>query len=149
MVENTEPEPGSDHRYLLGFCLMKRYSRAFLWSFVRVATVHPSMRCLNLTVLVFFLLMSLFPLSEMVMRFLKKVDGISPPRQTIYIVSHSFMSALFLFALSNSNPLLSVSLRFYGEQSKTEREKRDSTVEMLAVHFGVVFLSLLEKDECL
>lgn len=92
---------------------------------------------------------SLFPLSEMVMRFLKKVDGISPPRQTIYIVSHSFMSALFLLALSNSNPLLSVSLRFYGEQSKTEREKRDSTVEMLAVHFGVVFLSLLEKDECL
>lgn len=132
---------------------MKRYSRAFLWSFVRVATVHPSMRRLSHTVLVFFLLISLFclfPLSEMVIRFLKKVDGISPPRQTIYIVCHSFMSALFLLAISNSNSntLLSVSLRFYGEQSKTEREKRDSTVEMLAVHFGVLFLSLLEKDQC-
>lgn len=119
--------------------VLKRYLRAFLWWSVRVATVHPSMRRLSHTVLVIFLvIIRHFPLSEMVIRFLKKVDGISPPRQTVYIACHSFMSALFLLTLSN--PLFSVSLRFYGEQSKSEREKRDSTVEMRAVHFGLVFL---------
>jgi len=106
MLENTESS--SDRRYLLDFCLMKRYSRAFLWSFVRVA---PNTRCLSCTVLAFFFFFSFSPYSLLsfsplrdgyqVSRF-EKVDGISPPRQTIYIVcAVSFKSVLFLLALSD------------------------------------------------
>lgn len=112
MLENTELEPDSDRRYLLGFCLMKRCFHSVF------AAVCSGLQC-----------RSQHEMSEQFFLFLslgfKKFKGIFPPRQTIYVVYNIIVLFIYLFFscrhFFNSNPLTSLSFTPAFSDKKTQK----------------------------